>query len=124
MLAQHLIDIERGPCVGGGIDSADLDMGPVIGGVDLLHILARHRKNLGAWRWIAGDATPEIKDTTGQPFLVALTQEVDVGNDALACLVQHHRAHAGDQPDRADAHLDLTTDLARHRGAGVHVLPQ
>ena len=45
MLAEHRIDIERGADILGRIDIADLDMGAIVGGVDLLEIGGRHREH-------------------------------------------------------------------------------
>ena len=115
MLAEHRIDVERGADVRGRIDGADLDMrrgrrrrrsacrSAVVTGIDLR-----------AGDRIAGDAAAEVVELAGQPLLVALAEEVDLAAmQSPAASASLQRADVGDQPRRADAHLDLAADLAR-----------
>ena len=125
MLAQHRIDIERRARVHRGIDRADLDMRPVVGGIDLLHVIAGHRIDVGAGRGIAGDAAPEAVDAASQLFLIAFAQKIDIGDDRSAIApVEHQRPDIGDQPAIADPHLHLAADLAGHGEAGVGIMGQ
>ncbi len=123
MLTQHRIDIERGTGVSGGVDCTNLHMGPIIRGVDLLHVCARYREDLRARCGIAGDAAAEVVDMPAGVVLLPFSKEVHVGDDEAAVLtVERHAADAGDQPCRADAHLDLATHLSSHCSAWIMIL--
>ena len=120
MLAEHRIDIQRAANILGRIDGADFDMRALVGGINLFEVGAGRRKHLAARDRIAGDAAAEIRNAAGDLFLFAFAQEVDRRNDQpFAALVQLLVADTGDQPDIADADLDLRTDLPRHGDGGV-----
>ena len=120
MLAQHRIDIERPANILGRIDGADFDMRALVGGINLFEVGAGRCKHLAARDRIAGDAATEVRDAAGDLFLFAFAQKVDRrDNQPFAALVQLLVADAGDQPDVADADLDLRADLARHRDSSV-----
>src|SRR3546814_2046691 len=111
MLAEHRVDIERAANILRRIDGADLDMRALIGGINLLEVGAGRREHLTARDWIARDAAPEIMDAAGDLFLIAFAEKVDRrDNQPLAARVQLLVADARDQPDIADAHLDLRPD--------------
>src|SRR3546814_3007115 len=77
---------------------------------------AGRREHLTARDWIARDAAPEIMDAAGDLFLIAFAEKVDRrDNQPLAARVQLLVADARDQPDIADAHLELRPALPRHR---------
>ena len=116
MLAQHGVDIQRRPDVAGRIDVPDLDVRAPFGGIDLAQIAAGDGIHLGARRRIARHAAPELIKLARQLFLVALAEKIDRGGDPPgAQVLQPQRAYVGDQPRRADAHLDLAAHLAARR---------
>ena len=122
MLAQQRVDIKRSANVAGRMDHPDFDMRAVVGGIDLFQVRARHRIDRGAGHRVARDAAPEMIEFAGQPFLIALAQEIDLRGDVIGRIVgDAQRTDAGDQPDIADPHLDLTADGARigQRGVGM-----
>ena len=51
---------------------------------------------------------------------IAFAEEIDMGDD-LGLGIGAHRAHVGDQPARADDHLDLAADLSGHGDRRVFV---
>ena len=116
MLAEHRIDIERGADILGRIDRADLHVGAVVGGVDLLEVGGGHREDVGARGRITRHAAAEIIELAGQLLLVAFAEEIDLRRDPVAALIsEFQRADIGDQPGIADPHLDLAADRAGAR---------
>ena len=119
MLAEHRIDVQGRADVARRIDRADLDMGAILGGVDLLQVRGRHREDRRARCRIARHAAAELVELARQPLLVALAEKVDIGGDMLA--LELERADIGDQPGRADAHLHLAADLAGIGDGGIGI---
>jgi hypothetical protein len=122
MPPEQRIDVQRGAYVAGRIDRADLDMRAVVGGVDLLHVGGGDRIDHATGCGIARHATAEIVDLAGQLLLVGFTEEVDLRGDPVGMAVEQlERADVGDQPGRADPHLDLAADRARARDDRIFV---
>ena len=119
MLAEHRIDIERAADVVGRIDGADLDMRFVARGENGAQVVRGDRKHVAAGDRIAGDAAAEIAELAAR-ILDAFAEEIDV-RDEIAAVVGAQRADVGNQPGVADDHLDLASDLARHRDRRVGV---
>src|SRR3546814_4413955 len=113
MLTEQRVDIERSADIAGRIDGADLDMRAFVGGVYLLQIGAGRGIDLCAGDRIARDAAEEIMDAGGELLIVALAEEVDERDDQpFAAFGQLLFADAGKQPDMAETHLDLSSQLA------------
>jgi hypothetical protein len=112
VLAQHRVDVERAANVAGRIHRPDLDMCAVVRGVDLLQVGRGDREHLCARGRIAGHAAAEIVELARQALLIALAEEVDIGDHARSRRVaQVQRTDIGDDPRGTDAHLDLAADL-------------
>src|SRR3546814_7237343 len=100
----------------GWIDRPDLDMRALVGGINLLEVGAGRGEHLTARDRVARHAAAEIMDAAGDLFLIAFAEKVDRrDNQHLAARDQMLVADARDQQDIADAHLDLHTELHRHR---------
>jgi len=115
MLAKHGIDIERAADIIGGIDRADLDIGPAIGCIDLLEVGGGHGIDNGCGGRIASDASAEIVDLPGQLFLVALAEKIDLRDDhSRPAFIKSLRPDIGQQPGLGNAYFHLAPDLASH----------
>jgi hypothetical protein len=102
--------------------TADRDRRARLGRIDLGQVARRHRVHLAARHRIARDAAPEPVELAGQPLLVALAQEIDLGGDPVARpVVEREAADRGEQPGGADADLDLAADLRRRGDRGIGV---
>src|SRR3546814_7029841 len=83
-------------------------MRALVGGINLLEVGAGRGEHLTARDRVARHAAAEIMDAAGDLFLIAFAEKVDRrDNQPLAARVQLLVADARDQPDIADAHLDL-----------------
>ena len=122
MLAEQGVDIEGAADVLGRIDGADLDMGALVGGEHLPHVLAGDREDLGARRRVAGDSAAEVDQLAGLLVLLAFAEEVDVGGDHSGLAVaQREAADVGEKPAIARLELDVAADLAGQGDARIGI---
>ncbi len=122
VLAEEGVDIDAGADVLGREHRADLDAGAAVSGVDLAQVLAGRGIDQRAGDRIGGHAAAEAVDAAGQPLLVALAEEIDVGQDAAGNLgILALGPHRGEQPAVADADLDLAADLPGQGDRGVFI---
>src|SRR6185437_14417175 len=79
-------------------------------------------EDLGARGRIAGDAAAEVDQPAGLLMLLALAEEIDLGDDQPAfAVVQADAADVGEQPARAGLELDVAADLAGEGDARIGI---
>jgi hypothetical protein len=121
VLAEKGVDEQSGPDVLGRVDGPDLDVGAIVGRVDLLEVAARDRINAGARHRIAGDAALEVHQLAGARILVAFPEKVDQRRHDAGLRTGLELAHIGEQPAPLRLQFHLRADLAGHGYARIRM---
>ena len=86
MLAEHCIDIQGAPDVTCRINRSDFDDCPVVGRIELAHVIGRGREHWRIRKRIPRDTATEIIDFSCQPLFIAF-----IVLHALGALFHHFK---------------------------------